>query len=193
LLQRSITRYKVSSSVSNDLVLSSTKNHVTTITLNNPAKYNSWGRSLTDQMIQKFEEAASDPSTKVVIYTGTDPYFCSGGSLAELFSSARSPRAVQRLIQENNEQCFNVFIQFPKPIIAAVNGPGIGAGATAPALCDTIIASERATFSTPFKLLGVGPEGCSSVHFERIMGKEYAEKMLEDCHRQQLKRLRYLV
>ena len=67
LLQRSITRYKVSSSVSNDLVLSSTKNHVTTITLNNPAKYNSWGRSLTDQMIQKFEEAASDPSTKVEI------------------------------------------------------------------------------------------------------------------------------
>ena len=61
-----------------------------------------------------------------------------------------------------------MFIQFPKPIIAAVNGPGIGAGATAPALCDTIIASERATFSTPFKLLGVGPEGCSSVHFERF-------------------------
>ena len=74
-----------------------------------------------------------------------------------------------------------MFIEFPKPIIAAVNGPGIGSGTTAPALCDIILASERATFSTPFANLGVGPEGCASVHFQRILGGETAKRLLEDC------------
>ena len=93
------------------------------------------------------------------------------------------PRTVQRNIREGNERCFNVFIEFPKPIIAAVNGPGIGAGTTAPALCDVVIASEKATFSTPFTNLGVGPEGCASVHLERILGRENASRMLDDCWR----------
>ena len=75
------------------------------------------------------------------------------------------------MIQENNEKCFNLFIEFPKPILAAVNGHGIGSGTTAPALCDAILASEDATFLTPFARLGVGPEGCASVHFERILGE----------------------
>ena len=75
---------------------------------------------------------------------------------------------------------FNVFIEFPKPIIAAVNGPGIGSGTTAPALCDIILASERASFSTPFSALGVGPEGCASVHFQRILGGETARRLLEE-------------
>ena len=61
-----------------------------------------------------------------MIYTGTDPYFCSGGSLAEIFASASSPRGVQRTIQVENENLFNIFIDFPKPVIAAVNGPGVG-------------------------------------------------------------------
>lgn len=104
---------------------------------------------------------------KVVVHTGKGPYFCSGGSLAEIVAGARSPRGVQRLIEEENKKIFNVFIQFPKPIIAAVNGPGIGGGVTAPALCDVTIASDKATFLTPFEQLGVKPEGCSTVHFER--------------------------
>lgn len=174
-----IVRLKSSSSA-NDLVLYSTKNNVTTITMNNPAKFNAWGKSLTDQMRSQFARAATDPDTKVVIYTGTDPYFCSGGSLAEIFASASSPRGVQRTIQVENENLFNIFIDFPKPVIAAVNGPGVGGGVTGPALCDVTLASDRATFSTPFKQLGVLPEGCSSVHFQRIMGKENARRMLEE-------------
>ena len=76
----------------------------------------------------------------------------------------------------------------------AANGPAIGATVTSAALCDGIIASERATFLTPFSRLCVAPEvcvlsckscsysshsqGCSSVHFQRLMGEAGAERML---------------
>merc|ERR1719270_3300073 len=111
----------------------------------------------------------------VVIYTGAGKYHCAGGSLSE-FLGRKTPRQLQRIIRQNNEKMFNVFIEFPKPIIAAVNGPGIGSGTTAPALCDTILASSSATFLTPFARLGVGPEGAASVNFERILGSEVAKK-----------------
>lgn len=69
---------------------------------------------------------------------------------------------------------------FPqKPIIVAANGPAVGGVVTSASLCDAIIASDTATFSTPFSALGLVPEGCSSVHFERIMGgRKNAQRML---------------
>ena len=115
---------------------------------------------------------------------------------------------------------FDQFLDCPKPIIIGANGPAIGACVTSATLCDAIVASEQATFLTPFarlvvtsKLslvtyfgvkfitftavvnfirfiicnlivmvtfarLGVPPEGCSSVHFARIMGEANAERML---------------
>ena len=61
----------------------------------------------------------------------------------------------------------------------AANGPAVGGVVTSAALCDAVVASETATFSTPFAALGLVPEGCSSVHFERVMGgRERAERML---------------
>ena len=71
-----------------------------------------------------------------------------------------------------------MFLDFPKPILIAVNGPAIGASVTSATLCDGIIASEKATFSTPFTALGITPEGCSSVQFARLMGEANAARML---------------
>ena len=55
---------------------------------------------------------------------------------------------------------------------------GQGASVTSASLCDAILASSRASFLTPFARLGVPPEGCSSVHFSRVMGEQAADKML---------------
>merc|ERR1712037_660851 len=165
---------------SSSLVLSSTTNQVTTITMNNPKKYNAWDMTLCTQLAEKFHEAAENSNTKVVVYTGAGKYHCAGGSLSE-FLGRKTPRQLQRIIRQHNEKMFNVFIEFPKPIIAAVNGPGIGSGTTAPALCDTILASSTATFLAPFARLGVGPEGAASVNFERILGSDTAKRLLLDC------------
>jgi enoyl-CoA hydratase/carnithine racemase len=82
------------------------------------------------------------------------------------------------MIATQNQAVFDRFIDFDKPILIAVNGPAIGATVTSATLCDAIIASENATFSTPFAKLGVTPEGCSSVHFPRLIGAESAHRML---------------
>ena len=73
---------------------------------------------------------------------------------------------------------FDAIIEFPKPIVAAVNGPAIGASVTTATLMDDIVATEEATFSLPFAKLGVPPEGCSSVTFKELLGERNAERML---------------
>jgi len=161
-----------------NLILSSTKNQVTTLKFNNPKKLNAWTVPMFENLFDLLTKHGKDEETKVLILTGSGPYYCAGANLSENVKLMH-PKKLHSFIIYNNERIFNYFLDFPKPILVAANGPAIGASVTSAALCDGIIASENATFWTPFAKLAVTPEGCSSVHFERILGKEAAEKMLD--------------
>lgn len=76
------------------------------------------------------------------------------------------------------ENFVNSLIDFPKPLVACVNGPSIGIMTTTLALFDTVICSDTATFHTPFLTTSQTPEGCSTVTFARIMGNSKANSML---------------
>ena len=165
------------SSVDQCLIISHNRDGITTLTMNNPRRLNSWTLEMMDALKEAFTLAAKEDETKVLVLTGTDPYYCAGVNLVAVFRFAH-PRKLQAMIQQYNQALFDLFLDFPKPLLVAVNGPAIGASVTSATLCDGIIASERATFSTPFAALGVTPEGCSSVHFSRIMDKVSAERML---------------
>lgn len=159
------------------LVVKETENGITTLRMNNPKKYNGWTPSMLASIDESFDWARQNDATKVVILTGTDPYYCAGVDLAG-FLKPDHPAKVRRQIYESNVHLFDKFLDFPKPLIAAVNGPAIGASVTSATLCDAIVASERATFNTPFARLGIPPEGCSSVHFENLIGRDNAERIL---------------
>ena len=164
-------------SASSDPILTENQDGVTTLTLNRPGKLNGWTREMMDALKERLEYTARDDNTRVVVLTGADPYYCAGVNLSATLKLGH-PRKLHAMIVEQNQDLFDMFLDFPKPLLIAVNGPAIGASVTSATLCDGIIASEKATFSTPFAALGVTPEGCSSLHFARLMGEVNADRML---------------
>lgn len=159
-----------------DLVLRQTTAGVTTLTMNNPRRLNGWTLEMLVALKRALVETARDPSTQAVVLTGAGDYYCAGVNLAGSLKLAH-PAKLHAFIIESNQSLFEAFLDFPKPILVAVNGPAIGASVTSATLCNAILASDRATFSTPFAALGVTPEGCSSVVFPRLLGAS-AERML---------------
>jgi peroxisomal 3,2-trans-enoyl-CoA isomerase len=94
----------------------------------------------------------------------------SGGEGADLAAMARGSCAtLVRFV--------DAFIDFPKALIAAVNGPAHGVAVTTALLADLLYTNEQATFTTPFTKLGQNPEGCSSILFPAILGQR-ANRML---------------
>jgi enoyl-CoA hydratase/carnithine racemase len=162
----------------NNLIVRSSQNGVLTLRMNQPKRLNGWTMEMMASLKEEFSHAAADPEVKALILTGTDPYYSAGVNLAGTIKLSH-PRKLREMIAVRNQELFDIFLDFPKPILAAVNGPAIGATVTSATLCDEIIASEKATFSTPFARLGITKEGCSSVLFEHLVGEKNAERMLE--------------
>lgn len=163
--------------MSHDLVLTSTLDGVTTLTLNNPRKLNGWTLEMMDALAEAMDRAAADDDVGAVILTGTDPYYSAGVNLSSTIRISH-PRTLRNTIVRHNQALFDRFLDFDKPLLVAVNGPAIGATVTSATLCDAIVASEKATFSTPFAKLGVTPEGCSSEHLPNLIGEAAAQRML---------------
>lgn len=123
------------------------------------------------------DEAAASEAVKGVVLTGKGRYYSAGVDLSSILQVTRPSSLVQK-IRDSNQRLFETFINFPKPIIVAINGPAVGAAVTSATLTDAIVALEGATFSLPFAKLGVPPEGCSSVRFAEMMGERNAQRML---------------
>jgi len=160
-----------------EYVQTSVKEGVLTILMNKPKKLNGWTGEMMQAFTEAFAKAATSDSTKAVIFTGAGHYFSAGVNLGGTLE-VMPPKKLHGMIVNHNQQLFEAFLRFPKPILVAVNGPAIGASVTSSTLCNGIIASETATFLTPFAALGITPEGCSSIHFARLMGEENAQRML---------------
>lgn len=160
-----------------DLLLVSTNHHVTTLTMNDPRRLNGWTDGMMRALQAAMQKAADDDVTKALILTGAGRYYSAGVNLGGTMKLAH-PRVLRDQIIAHNQALFDLFIDFPKPLLIAVNGPAIGATVTSATLCDAVIAAESATFSTPFHRLAVPPEGCSSVQFARLLGEAGARRML---------------
>jgi 1,4-dihydroxy-2-naphthoyl-CoA synthase len=67
-----------------DILLSSHKNNVTTLTMNQPKKLNGWTMEMMKKIKDSMDSLAKDPATKVVVLTGADPYYCAGNKGAKV-------------------------------------------------------------------------------------------------------------
>nr|XP_033790346.1 enoyl-CoA delta isomerase 2, mitochondrial-like [Geotrypetes seraphini] len=149
-----------------------TNENITKITLNRPEKKNALSYVMYDEIIQALKEAGEDEST-ITVVTGNGDYFSNGNDLNNLTEIKTFEK-----LKEDMNGFVSMFIDFPKPLIAVVNGPALGIAVTILGLFDTIYATDRATFQTPFVQLGLLPEGCSSYTFPIIMGPNKAKEML---------------
>lgn len=95
---------------------------ITTLTMNNPTKYNAWTRPMMDALFSQLASASSDTATKVTILTGSGKYYSAGVDLSGLLKPMH-PAQLRRKFFEMNRDTFLHFLNFPKPIISAVNGP----------------------------------------------------------------------
>eukprot|EP00041_Stephanoeca_diplocostata_P032705 m.1055663 g.1055663 ORF g.1055663 m.1055663 type:complete len:292 (-) comp24194_c0_seq7:2401-3276(-) len=146
---------------------------------NNPKKCNAWTKDLVDAFYKELIILENDDAVKVVLLTGTGRYFSSGADFG-MYSQPMRLATLQNAVETFTKDIFNAFLDFPKPIIACVNGPAIGGAVTSASLCDVIICTTNATFHTPFEELGICAEGCSSYTFGSRYGSEFSRKMLQE-------------
>ncbi|XP_031144601.2 chromodomain Y-like protein isoform X1 [Sander lucioperca] len=122
--------------------------------------------------------AASDDS-KLVLLGAVGSVFCCGLDFLYFIRRLTDDRKKESIKMAETIRTFvNSFIQFRKPIVAAVNGPALGLGAALLPLCDVVWANEKAWFQTPYASYGQTPDACSSFTFPRIMGLASANELL---------------
>ncbi len=131
--------------------------HAGTIILNRPQQRNALSRELLDEIKQALDDLHQEKRVRAVILTGAGTSFCAGMDLKEMLQTQRGagaqlqwPEDVRQL-QELYEQ----MLLFPKPLIAAVNGPALAGGAGLVLACDIVLAAHGATFGLPEPLRGL--------------------------------------
>jgi len=129
---------------------------------------------------QFLKEAEDDTSISIVAITGTGDFFSSGNDFGmDPIPTDESPEDDPLVKKVNIVKKFvDTIIDFPKPLVAVVNGPAVGIAATILGLMDAVYCTEKAWFHTPFTRLGLCPEGCSSYIFPKIMGPVKSNEML---------------
>uniref|UniRef100_A0A3B4XEA7 Enoyl-CoA delta isomerase 2 n=1 Tax=Seriola lalandi dorsalis TaxID=1841481 RepID=A0A3B4XEA7_SERLL len=150
-------------------LLVTTEDDITTIKLNRPAKKNAITTEMYSEMIAALEQAAKDQSV-ITVFTGAGDFYCSGNDLTNFQLKEGGVEEMARQGGELLRKYVRAYIDFPKPLVAVVNGPAVGISVTLLGLFDLVYATERATFHTPFSQLGQSAEGCSSYTFPKIMG-----------------------
>jgi enoyl-CoA hydratase/carnithine racemase len=148
-----------------------TADRVTTMTIARPEKRNAITQVMYAAMADALEEYAQSTDVRAFVITGAEDYFTSGNDLQDFVMGERG-EGVPPVIR-----FLDAVSTCPKPLIAAVNGPAIGVGVTMLLHCDLIVASDTATFSTPFVQLGLVPEAASSLLLPATVGMAVANDM----------------
>jgi enoyl-CoA hydratase/carnithine racemase len=142
------------------------------ITLSRPERLNAWTGQMGHELMAAFDASDADDDVRAVIVTGAGRGFCAGADLesgGETFDY-RARGETDAVPRDNGgELTLRVFSSL-KPVIAAINGPAVGVGATMTLPMDIRMASEQARIGFVFARRGIIPEACSSWFLPRVVG-----------------------
>jgi enoyl-CoA hydratase/carnithine racemase len=149
---------------------------VLALTLARPERRNAITIEMYSMLAEAFENAACDPSVRLITLTGDGQDFAAGNDLGDFLNAA--PR--------NGEEIpvwrfLRALARCESPIIAAVHGNCVGIGTTLLLHCDLVIADDTARFSMPFVDLALVPEAASSLLMPRLAGRRRAARYLLLC------------
>lgn len=146
------------------------------ITLDRPSRLNAHVPQMGRDLTQAIREADLDDSVRTVIITGAGRAFCAGQDLSDTEVFRRDDAEPGEQFATRDHDFLAAFLDCKKPIIAAINGPAIGAGSTMLLPMDFRIASTAARFGFVFVKLGIVPESGAAWFLERLVGDGWARR-----------------
>jgi len=156
-------------------ILIEKRDRIALITINRPDKLNALNIKTRQELAEAMDELRADDAVRVVVITGAgEKSFVAGADIAEFEGrTALEQRRVMRA-----KSIFTAAEDFPKPIIAMINGFCLGGGCELALSCDIRVASDRARFGQPEINLGIIPGGGGTQRLTRLIGEGKAMQMI---------------
>lgn len=151
-----------------------------TIILNRAEKRNALSRVLLAELSQALDDLHMERRVRAVILTGAGPVFCAGMDLNEMLETSKLPEAHAQWKADADQyrDLVEQMWRFPKPLIAAVNGPALAGGAGLVLACDIVVAAETAGFALPEPRRGIVAGMVAPLLAFRIGGGQAARLLL---------------
>ena len=144
------------------------------ITLDRPDARNAYSEAMVTSLLAALDAAATDPSVRVIIITGAGRAFSAGGDLKRMRDKAGmfagGPVTLRQNYIAHIQRIPRAINQVDKPIIAAINGPAIGAGLDLTCMCDLRVAAQSARFGSTFVKVGLIPGDGGAYLLARTIG-----------------------
>src|SRR5258708_3544689 len=154
--------------------------HTGMMQLSRPRARNCWGQDYADGLLRHFDEANDDDEVRSVILTGDEAggAFSAGANLRDPNThNTRSAEAFIKRMGRARNFPSNLVSDFPKPVIAAVNGYAVGIGCIVTFCCDLLVASDKAEWRLPQVALGIIPAYGGAVRLARRVGQGHAMRL----------------
>ncbi len=151
---------------------------IVTLTLNRPEIRNAMNVELTEAFAAAVAQIGTDLDVRAVVVTGAGKAFCSGGDLGWINPGPGASVPEMRRKMRSFYPQFLAVRALDVPVIAAINGPAVGAGLCLAMACDIRVAADTATLAAPFTRLGMHPGMAATYLLTRLVGTARASELL---------------
>ena len=148
------------------------------LTISNPEHRNALGPEMYAAGVEALNIAETNPDVRCVVLTGEGETFCAGGNLQRLQANRLKAPEVQAQSIEQLHSWVEAIRTFPKPVIAAVEGPAAGAGFSLALACDLIVAARNAVFVMAYSSVALSPDGGGSWSLAQALPRQLVNELL---------------
>jgi 2-(1,2-epoxy-1,2-dihydrophenyl)acetyl-CoA isomerase len=162
----------------NDRVLIDITDGIATVTLNRPQALNALDTAMAEALPAALSRCEEDPAVRAVVLRGAGDNFMAGGDIKMFGALLKEPDGPRRAYFERliHQVHYSILLlrRMPKPVVAAVKGAAAGFGVSLVLACDMALAADDAVFTLAYCQIGTSPDGGSTFHLPREVGRKKA-------------------